>query len=142
MPQDLLFFFLTAVGEKVYARWTNYVYYPGQVKNIGQDDVISVLFDDGGARSYYVTDNNGVILDVAPSADSVTLHTRVIAVWPANGKYYSATVTKIDEGGRYNVEYDDGGKGPVDLSQMRLLPWWAFSLIYQCLWVFVVVPVS
>ena len=126
----MLFFFLTAVGQKVYARWTNYKYYPGHVKNVGPDDVISVLFDDGDTRSYYVTDNNGVILDVAPNTDSVTLYTRVIAFWPGTVRYYSATVTKIDEeGGRYYVKYDDGDEGWVDLSQMRILPWWAFSLI-------------
>ena len=127
----MLFFFLTAVGQKVYARWTNYKYYPGHVKNVGPDDVISVLFDDGDTRSYYVTDNNGVILDVAPNSDSaVTLYTRVIAFWPGTLRYYSATVTKIDEeGGRYYVKYDDGDEGWVDLSQMRILPWWAFSLI-------------
>lgn len=126
----MLFFFVTAVGQKVYARWTNYKYYPGHVKNVGPDDVISVLFDDGDTRSYYVTDNNGVILDVAPNTDSVTLYTRVIAFWPGTVRYYSATVTKIDEeGGRYYVKYDDGDEGWVDLSQMRILPWWAFSLI-------------
>ena len=120
------------VGQKVYARWTNYKYYPGHVKNVGPDDVISVLFDDGDTRSYYVTDNNGVILDVAPNSDSaVTLYTRVIAFWPGTLRYYSATVTKIEEeGGRYYVEYDDGDEGWVDLSQMRILPWWAFSLIH------------
>ena len=128
----MLFFFVTAVGQKVYARWTNYKYYPGHVKNVGPDDVISVLFDDGDTRSYYVTDNNGVILDVAPNSDSaVTLYTRVIAFWPGTLRYYSATVTNIDEeGGRYYVEYDDGDEGSVDLSQMRILPWWAFSLIH------------
>ena len=100
------------------------------MKNVGPDDVISVLFDDGDTRSYYVTDNNGVILDVAPNTDSVTLYTRVIAFWPGTLRYYSATVTKIDEeGGRYYVKYDDGDEGWVDLSQMRILPWWAFSLI-------------
>ena len=126
----MLFFFVTAVGQKVYARWTNYKYYPGHVKNVGPDDVISVLFDDGDTRSYYVTDNNGVILDVAPNTDSVTLYTRVIAFWPGTLRYYSATVTNIDEeGGRYYVKYDDGDEGSVDLSQMRILPWWAFSLI-------------
>lgn len=116
-------------GARVFARWTNGLYYRGFVTNVSCTSVF-VKYDDGDAITLPKNDPEAVILDTLVCYSSVSSGQRVIGFWPGRTRYYPGVVkSKVDTGSLecfqnqvYNVAFDDGDQRTEDFNQIRLLP--------------------
>ena len=68
--KSLIFlFFNHAVGERIFARWTNNKYYGGEVSSLDEKNkTIDIAFDDCDAITHKTDDFSAVILDQEPVA--------------------------------------------------------------------------
>ncbi|EDO30387.1 predicted protein [Nematostella vectensis] len=112
------------VSARVYARWTNGLFYPGSVERVGSK--IEIKFDDGDRIAHDPSDVTAIILDTSPNPGSVDRGSRVIAAWPGKSMFYLGTVDAVNREHvyepQYHVIYDDGDKGWVTVNQLRIVP--------------------
>ena len=113
------FFFLITVGARVFARWTNGLFYRGFVTK-ATDSQVFINYDDGGTIWLNKNDKNSVILDKLPQPKSVLPDQRVISYWPGRVRFYPGTVKSRDSTG-YFVEYDDGGERNNKIYDIRTI---------------------
>ena len=117
------------MGARVFARYTNGKYYRGFVESV-TSSTVHVEYDDGSTIELKMSDPAAVILDELPCYTDVLPGQRVIAYWPGQSRYYSATVkSKMSRGSNacyqkdaYNVVFDDGDEIREDFNQIRLIP--------------------
>ncbi|XP_078361140.1 uncharacterized protein LOC144645435 [Oculina patagonica] len=115
------------VGARVFARWTNGLYYRAFVVS-ATDSSLSILYDDGDTITHQKSDSTAVILDVLPSRIDVATQPRVIAFWPGRVRYYPGVIEYIINDFRsspntlFHVQFDDGDKRDQEFYQMRILP--------------------
>lgn len=102
-------------GTVVWAEWTPNAWYHGKIAS-GCDNGYNINFDDGDKKCCTIQQ---IAVDIAPSKNSVSSGTKVLAKW-SNGKFYPGTVNSVSEGS-YTIHFDDGDKGSVDISQIRLI---------------------
>lgn len=102
---------------RIYARWTDGDWYPGEADDVSVDPV-EVAFDDGTVAT---TPRSDVTCATDPADDrggTLVLGGRVQAEW-SDGKRYPGRL--VERFGRlWNVEYDDGGS--MWLTAARMTP--------------------
>ena len=126
------FFFSFLVGARVFARWTNGLYYRGFVTNATSTTVF-ISYDDGDTITLHKIDPTAVILDHPACYSEVHAGQRVIGFWPGRTRYYPGVVThkRISDSDNchqkavYHVLFDDGDKRLQDSLQIRLIPCFA-----------------
>ena len=108
------------MGDRVIARWTNNLYYPGKVTEPSPcNGEIHVLFDDGDRISHLTTDVSAVILDKPPT--KIELGQHVMATWKGGKKYYIGFVTDIRTGShKFKVTFDDNDEDFYTMAQLRI----------------------
>ena len=116
----ILFVLFISVNDRIIARWTNNLYYPGKVSATG-NGLIHVLFDDGDRITHTVRDISAVIPDQQPS--QVKLGQHVVATWKGGHKYYIGYVSQIVFGfWRFKVTFDDNDEDYYQAHQLRKFP--------------------
>ena len=123
---------ILSVGARVFAKWTNGLYYRGFVAQVNSSTV-SIRCDDGDTITFFKNDSTAVILDILPCYSHIKyeLGRRVIAFWPGRTQYYPGVVIGIATTGRpycydqmtkYYVVFDDGDLRTLDFYQIRFIP--------------------
>ncbi len=102
-------------GDIVFAEWQVNGWYHGTVGDLCEEDSFMIFFDDGDTKC---CPSSIIVKDVIPPKTSVLPGKRVLAQW-SDGRYYPGTVSVIS-GDTFNINFDDGDKGKVTLSQIRL----------------------
>ena len=116
----ILFVLFISVNDRIIARWTNNLYYPGKVSATG-NGLIHVLFDDGDRITHTVRDISAVIPDQQPS--QVKLGQHVVATWKGGHKYYIGYVSQRVFGfWRFKVTFDDNDEDYYQAHQQRKFP--------------------
>ena len=114
--------FLTAVGARVFARWTNGLYYKSFVIKSSLSSV-SVTYDDGDEITLPKNDKAAVILDKIPDEDQVKIAQRVIGYWPSRVRYYPGYISQLcDNGNKYLAKFDDGDERCEAIYEIRIVP--------------------
>ncbi|KAL9984722.1 hypothetical protein ACROYT_G007051 [Oculina patagonica] len=108
------------VGARVFARWSNGLYYRAFVVK-ATDSGVSILYDDGDTIDHNKSDAAAVILDKLPLSNELQVGQRVIGFWPGRVRYYPATISSINAG-KYHVKFDDGDERDEHLYEIRILP--------------------
>lgn len=124
-----LFAVFISVGARVFARFTNGLYYRGFLTNVTSTTVI-ISYDDGNVITLKKNDVAAVILDKLPCYHEIYPGRRIIGYWPTATCYYPGKVTskKITGGedcyqnAEYDVLFDDGDRRVEDFHQIRILP--------------------
>lgn len=117
------------MGARVFARWTNGLYYRGFVTSATSTTVF-INYDDGDTITLRKIDPTAVILDKPPCYSEVQTGQRIIGYWPRRTRYYPGVVTYKRNSGNtncyqkavYQVLFDDGDKRVQDSLQIRLIP--------------------
>lgn len=117
------------MGARVFARWTNGLYYRGFVTSATSKNVF-INYDDGDTITLPKIDPTAVILDKLPCYSEVQAGQRVIGYWPRRTRYYPGVVTYKRYSGNtnchqkavYHVLFDDGDKRDQDTLQIRVIP--------------------
>jgi hypothetical protein len=113
--------FLIAVGARVFARWTNGLYYRSFVSKSSLSSV-SVTYDDGAKITLPKNDKAAVILDKIPEEDQVKIDLRVIAYWPNQVRYYPAYISQFcEDGNKYLAKFDDGSELCEAIHEIRIV---------------------
>ena len=122
---------ILSVGARVFANWTNGLYYRGFVAQ-ANSSTISIRCDDGDTITLFKNDSTAVILDILPCYSHITYERRrVIGFWPGRTQYYPGVVRGIRTAGRplcynemtkYSVLFDDGDQRTLDFYQIRVIP--------------------
>lgn len=118
-----------SVGARVFARWTNGLYYRGFVTN-STSTTVFISYDDGDTITLHKIDPTAVILDHPACYSEVHAGQRVIGFWPLRTRYYPGVVTHksisnnddCHQKAVYHVVFDDGDKRLQDSLQIRLIP--------------------
>ena len=117
------------MGARVFARWTNGLYYRGFVKSANSTTVF-IRYDDGDTITLHKVDRTAVILDKLPCYSDIHPGQRIIGYWPRRTRYYPGVVTYKRDTGRtdcyqkavYHVVFDDGDRRVQDFHQIRIIP--------------------
>ncbi|XP_068699860.1 uncharacterized protein [Montipora capricornis] len=107
------------VDDRIIARWTNNLYYPGKVLSLGNGQV-NVLFDDNDSIIHRISDVSAVIPDKVPHDVAIGHH--VVATWKGGNKYFIGYVSDKDSGNRVKVTFDDNDEDFYIVSQLRIFP--------------------
>lgn len=103
-------------GDRVWAQWRPNAWFPGRVGR-AVDMGLHVEFDDGDKADLPVS---LVVPDRNPAAASVTVGTRVLALW-YDQRYYPGTVRGMEDQ-RYDILFDDGDvRNGLSVEQIRLI---------------------
>ena len=113
------FFFLITVGARVFARWTNGLFYRGFVIK-ATDSKVFINYDDGDTIWLNKNDQTSVILDKLPQPKSVLPGQRVIGYWPNRVRFYPGTVISRSST-TYFVRYDDGDERHNKIYDIRTI---------------------
>ena len=114
-------FFDSIVGDRVIARWTNNLYYAGNVTHISDRfKTISVLFDDGDKITHPMLDVTAVFADTEPT--SINYKDHVIAPWNGSYKQYIGFVVEMGPAGTFKVLFDDHDEAWYTKDKVRILP--------------------
>ncbi|KAL9957981.1 hypothetical protein ACROYT_G034941 [Oculina patagonica] len=85
------------VGARVFARWTNGLYYCGFVVNAA-DSRLYIHFDDGDNLDYSESEaEQALVLDVLPSSTQLQPNTRVIGAGPESHRYNPGVIEKVQD---------------------------------------------
>jgi hypothetical protein len=103
------------VGDTVFAEWAHNSWYHGKISKTCEKGWY-INFDDGDVKC---CSGSEVVMDVVSEATQLTQGKRVLAQW-TNGKYYPGTISSV-AGEDYNIQFDDGDKGAVKASQIRII---------------------
>ena len=120
---------ILSVGARVFARWTNGLYYRGFVARANSSTVF-IRYDDGDTITLHKIDPTAVILDKLPCYSHIKPGQRVIGFWPGRTRYYPGVVTYKRPTGLancyqkavYYVVFDDGDRRMQDFNQIRIIP--------------------
>ncbi|XP_078359533.1 uncharacterized protein LOC144644005 [Oculina patagonica] len=107
------------VDDRIIARWTNNLYYPGKVSSI-EDALVSVLFDDNDTITHSISDISAVIPDNVPHEMEIGHH--VLATWKGGQKYFIGYVSDRYSDNRFKVTFDDNDQDYYAISQLRTFP--------------------
>ncbi len=103
------------VGDVVWAQWKPNAWYHGKIER--ENPVgFHVAFDDGDRADL---PPSLIVADRAVTAEQVEVGSRVLARW-TDGRHYPGTVTRVAEGRRYDIRFDDGDRRTVNLAHVRL----------------------
>jgi hypothetical protein len=102
-------------GDIVFAEWVVNGWYHGTVGSVCGEEMYTILFDDGDTKC---CGKDQIVHDRIPNKNTITMGTTVLAQW-TDGKFYPGTIVKI-ENDYYYINFDDGDKSTVTLSQLRL----------------------
>ena len=124
-----LFPVFISVGARVFARFTNGLYYRGFLTNATSTTVF-ISYDDGDVITLKKNDVAAVILDKLPCYHEIYPGLRIIGYWPGRTRYYPGKVTSkknISSGdcyqkAEYDVLLDDGDRRLEDFHEIRILP--------------------
>ena len=111
--------FLITVGARVFARWTNGLYYKGFVS---KSDLwsVSINYDDGDKITLSKNDKAAVILDKIPEEDQVEIDEKVIGYWPGRVRYYPGHISHLcNDGNKYFLKFDDGDERCEEIYEIR-----------------------
>ena len=107
------------VGARVFARWTNGLYYRGFVSNANRS-TISINYDDGDKITLSKNDKTAVVLDKIPLNGGVATGQRVIGYWPNRVRFYPGHISKsCDNGKKYYLKFDDGDERCQEIFEIR-----------------------
>ncbi|KAL9984342.1 hypothetical protein ACROYT_G006626 [Oculina patagonica] len=117
-----------AVGTRVFALWTNGLYYRGFVTS-ATSTTIFINYDDGDTITLHKNDAAAVILDKLPCCSDVQADQRVIGFWPGRVSYYPGDVTykrnfcstRCYQKAVYHVLFNDTDQRIQDFHQIRLI---------------------
>lgn len=110
------------IGARVFARWTNGLYYRGFITRASDRNVF-VNWDDGDTITLDKRDRTAVILDVIPQVSEILLNEHVIGFWPHSTQFYPGHVTSIDAvNQKFYVQFDDGTRRIGTLCEICLIP--------------------
>jgi len=104
------------VGDVVWAQWKPNEWCHGKVAKASLIG-FHVAFDDGDRADL---PPSLIVADRVASAEQVRVGTRVLAPW-TDGRHYPGTVTRVAEGKKYSIQFDDGDRRTTDLENLRLL---------------------
>lgn len=125
--------FIPVVGARVFARWTNGLYYRGFVTS-ASSTTVSINYDDGDAITLQKNDAATVILDKLPCYNDVQAGQRVIGFLPGRNGYYPGDVAykrnscssscyqKTVYRVLFDASDDDTDQRLQDFHQIRLIP--------------------
>lgn len=102
-------------GDTVFAEWVKNGWYHGTVGDRCNGTGYMINFDDGDVKC---CTPDKIVRDTVPAKTDVLPGKRVLAQW-SDGRYYPGKVSVISDG-KFNIDFDDGDKGTVDLAQVRL----------------------
>ncbi|CAB3986334.1 Hypothetical predicted protein, partial [Paramuricea clavata] len=109
-------------GARVFARWTNGLYYRSFVSESTSSSV-AVTYDDGVKAALSKNDKAAIILDKIPEEDQVKIDQKVIGYWPSDGEYYLGYISQLcDDGSKYFTKFDDGGERCEAIYEIRTVP--------------------
>ena len=109
------------VGARVFARWTNRLFYRGFVSKSSLSTV-SINYDSGGEITLPKNDQTAVILDKIPQEDKVNIDQRVIGYWPGRVRYYPGYISKFCDGeNKFYLMFDDGDERCESIYEIRTL---------------------
>ena len=118
MVDIYIFTFPIAVGARVFARWTNGLYYRGFVRKVTRWTV-SINYDDGDKITLSKKDKTAVVLDKIPSKRRVKIGQRVIGYWP-NRIFYPGYISKYcGNRKKYYLMFDDGDERCQEIFEIR-----------------------
>ncbi len=101
--------FLITVGLRVYARWTNGLYYRGFLSR-SASSTVSIRYDDGDKTTVPKNDESAVILDKIPQDFKLEIGQNVIGYWPNRLRYYPGCISaSCNFGFKYFVKFPDDG---------------------------------
>ena len=107
------------VGARVFARWTNGLYYRGFVSNANRS-TISINYDDGDKITLPKNDKTAVVLDKIPFDGEIAIEQRVIGYWPNHTKFYPGFISKYcDNGKKYYFKFDNGDERCQEIFEIR-----------------------
>ena len=114
--------FLIVVGARVFARWSNGLYYKGFVSKSNRWTV-SINYDDGDKITLAKSDKAAVILDKIPKNRLVKIGQNVIGYWPGRVRYYPGHISgSCDYGKKYFLKFNDGDKRCQAIYEIRTVP--------------------
>ena len=111
---------MTAVGARVFARWTNGLYYRGFVTKSNRTTVF-INYDDGDTITLKKLDRKAVVLDKLPKQWQLQLGKQVIGYWPGRVRYYSGVIAS-KSGCLHYVRFNDGDRRWAHLYEIRIIP--------------------
>ena len=110
------------VGARVFARWTNGLFYRGFVSK-STLSTVSINYDDGDKITLPKNDNSAVILDKIPHEDEVNAGQKVIGYWPGRVRYYPGYISgPCDDGKKFYLKFDDGDERCEWIYEIRTIP--------------------
>ena len=114
-----IFAFVISVGARVFAHWTDRLYYRGFVNN-STNSTVSINYDNGDKITLSKKDKTAVVLDKIPSDGKVTIGQRVIGYWPNRARFYPGYISKMcDCGKKYYLMFDDGDERCQEIFEIR-----------------------
>ena len=96
---NFLIVIVIVVGARVFARWTNGLYYRGFVSNANRS-TISSNYDDGDKITLSKNDKTAVVLGKIPLDGEVAMEQRVIGYWPNRVRFYPGRISKYCHDGK------------------------------------------
>jgi len=139
MSANNLVLFIPVEGARVFARWTNGLYYRGFVTSASSTTVF-ITYDEGNSITLQKKDTAAVILDKLPCYKDVQAGQRVIGFLPGKNRYYPGDVVykrnscsaSCYQKAVYRVLFDDHDDDTdqrvQDFHQIRLIPCSSSSL--------------
>ena len=121
------------VGARVFARWTDGLYYRGFVTSAASTSVF-INYDNGNSITLQKNDAAAVILDKLPCYSDIKAGQRVIGFLPGKTRYYPGDViyrrnfcsSSCYQKAAYRVFFDnpddDTDQRVQDFHQIRLIP--------------------
>ena len=115
---------MIVVGARVFARWSNGLYYKGFVSESNQWTV-SINYDDGDKITLPKCDcdKSAVILDKIPQDNLVKTGQNVIGYWPGRVRYYPGHISRsCNHGKKYFLKFNDGDERCQAIYELRTVP--------------------
>ena len=119
--------FFIVVGARVFARWTNGLYYRGFVQEkkevVYNTSTIAIVYDEGGKITLPKNDESAVILDKIPEDSELEIGKVVIGFWPNDAKYLPGRTSRsCDLGEKYFVTFDNSYERCEAIYEIRAVP--------------------
>ena len=108
------------VGDQVIARWTDNLYYVGNVSLIVNGQ-INVLYGNGDRTTYSIRNISAVVPDQEPHQMQIGQH--VMATWRGGNNYFIGYVSDgPDAHGRFKVTFDNNNEDLYFAKKLRAFP--------------------
>eukprot|EP00041_Stephanoeca_diplocostata_P031438 m.978570 g.978570 ORF g.978570 m.978570 type:complete len:1102 (-) comp23960_c0_seq4:253-3558(-) len=115
------------VGSRVLARWRSDGFWPGVVTEILSSTFCNILFPDGSESTDVAPEfvqrapgdgQHGSTIDPQESTENLECNADVIVQWTDN-QFYAGTFVKYIRDVKYAIDFDDGHRSKVPLSDIR-----------------------